>query len=420
MAELPHDIILEIMKRLPLKHAVGCCILNKYLYNHISTPQFARDHALLSSSPISDPIIFHCSANHTKFTVINSPVPKPITLPNEVMILDSCNGVLLLQCGWSANYYVFNPFTGGVMFLNYDIKSRNCVGLAVDIPANPSSSSSYDFKLVAVDTRTTSFGQTRLRFRVFVPSRRGELVMKNSVDLYHGGSFTPSTERPVYAHGCLHWVGNDGVAIAAFDVASGRARIMGGPLTKAEEDCDYFHSWFGLAQYSLQFVHTTREEVIVYSHNYVTQEWRVVCKIPNASFPTSDGVRMFCDAKPVFFDGGNVFFHIRREEKGEIYVHDLSVGKWKKRGEVGEESYQNYIEFVPTTARVSDVCMSAKRRSTQKGLCLLGLQQLLMDHESINMELDFDGAKSKTQKDIKLTSIRETIENYIRTRVNST
>lgn len=239
-AELPHDMILHIIMQLPLKYAIRSCILNKRIYNVISTPKFVRDHhALLSSSSpsSSNPIIFHNSfifhKPSAKFTTINSPVRKSITLADQdMLLLDSCNGILLLYGRQSALYCVFNPFTGGVMFLNYDIKRPHRWGLAVEIPCNnnapaTSSNSAFDFKLVELQTKKLGArGHTRLRFLVLVPSRDRGLV-KKEFNLDYEGSFTPLIgpgRRPVYGHGSLHWLGVGATAIAAFDVESGRAR----------------------------------------------------------------------------------------------------------------------------------------------------------------------------------------------------
>lgn len=390
--KLPNDIILDLITRLrlPLRHVARYAILNKYFNNYI-----ARDHALLSLSSRSsiNPIIFHQSSRY-RFTIINSPLRKSVTLPNEVTIVDSCNGVLFLYCTWSKKYYLFNPLTGGTLsFDGYDqIHSSQwgSLALVVDIPAKPSSSS-FDFKLVELRTEQRfTAGRTRLRFGVFVPSRGKSKLAKKYSYLDYGGSFITSY-RPVYAHGCLHWIEVDATAIAVFDVESERPRIMDGPLV--DLDARFRHdtygpgpdytrtTWFGLAQGSLQFIRAMRDEVIVHGHDHDTREWRVAHRIWIRDYMSGTRVH---SRIPVFFSGESVFFHLQKMRSGkgssteEIHVHDLLIGGWSKSGQVEHSHGRHYMEFAPTTARVSDVYMSSKMSAGLRS-ALVGLQRLLLD-----------------------------------------
>lgn len=122
--------------------------------------------------------------------------------------------------------------------------------------------------------------------------------------LDHQGSFAHVTGRirAVYGHGCLHWLGAGATAVAAFDVESGRARVMRGPVMDPVE-CLRQRIWFGFARGALQFV--IRHTMTVHSHDYGTEEWRVAHEIKIHDYLSELGMR------PVFFDGEkNVFIHV--------------------------------------------------------------------------------------------------------------
>ncbi|KAI3459938.1 hypothetical protein Pfo_016601 [Paulownia fortunei] len=260
------------------------------------------------------------------------------------------------------------------MLLDYDtIDGHDDIGLAVDFEA---AAGSYHFKLVMVDIEPGLIYQSVLRFSVIVPPSRS---VKSRVD-FVCESFTRMENqniKPVYAHGCLHWLGQDGTKIVAFNVEKEQARIINGPV---EKNNGYgfqsgVYKWFGFSQGSLQFVYTLPDKIIIHVHNHLKNEWQVRHKIANICNPRNNDYK---NGIPLFFDGERLFLQLRKRGKdGEIYMHEILSGKWEKKGVVRgwSDSNQLFIPFFPTLAKVSDQHLHNSKRWLY--LSFRGLQQLL-------------------------------------------
>ncbi|KAL7085696.1 hypothetical protein ACP275_14G294600 [Erythranthe tilingii] len=357
--ELTDDLVFEIIKLLPLRNALQYSCVSKNFRSYITGPSFAREHALLSSEsasaapPSGRIIIFHCSAYEPMlFTVLNSPVESnPVTVAAEASIMASCNGVFLLRLK-PYHYFVLNPFTGGNMFLGYNIPSQHAsVGLAVDFPADPSSPS---FKVVIAEHR-----ETVMRFTVVVPSG-GEMVKSEVEFTCTRAQFTGMDDgsiRPVYAHGRLHWLGDEADKILVFDVEKERARIINGPIRKHKPHGFYkrVDKWFGLAKGSLHFVYVLPEEIVVHTHDHRKGKWRLAHRIPNMCERGKNNVLR--DGVPVYFDGEQLFLHLRVMVRGGgVWMYNLKSREWTKTGgKVGgwADWDQNFYGYIPTLANVS-------------------------------------------------------------------
>ncbi|KAL7127902.1 hypothetical protein ABFS83_14G280900 [Erythranthe nasuta] len=362
-AELPEDLVFEIIKLLPLRNALQYSCVSKNFRSYITDPSFAREHALLSSESASAApssgriIIFHCSAFQAMlFTVLNSPAASAsINVAAEASIMASCNGVFLLRLKPS-HYFVLNPLTGGNMFLGYNIPSQHAsVGLAVDFPAaDPSSSPS--FKVVIAEHRGTV-----MRFTVAVPSG-GEMVESavefncTSVQFTCARAHDDVSLRPVYAHGRLHWLGAEADKILTFDVEKQRARIINGPIRKHKPHG--FHKrvdkWFGLAKGSLHFVYVLPEEIVVHTHDHRKGKWRLAHRIPNMCEREKNNVLR--DGVPVYFDGEQVFLHLRvMLDGGGVWMYNLKSREWTETGgkvRGWADWNQNFYGYIPTLANV--------------------------------------------------------------------
>lgn len=395
MEELTDDVVSEIIAKLPLKEAVQCSSLNKTYYKYVAGADFARKHAVLSLSPI----IFHHSACNPKiYSVVDFPtagkIPKRINLAAEGSILDSCNGVFFMSV--LKRCYIFNPITGGIKSVGYRIRKHydvgeHDVGLAVDFPARPPSFVGYNFKLVTIDIKKSSIHQTLVKFgELVVPSaaNNNRAAVRSTAELACR-SFTLMADRnirPVYARGCLHWLGEDAKKIAAYDVAKERAKFVPGPIKNTGDhgfDNNTVDKWFGFAGGSLHFIYALSREIVVHSH--VRGAWRVAHKIPNISTPRNNGMR---NGVVAFFDGRRVLLHLRKMAgDGEMHAYDLSTGKWRKIGagvEGWADWHQVFVSYTPTLARVSDVYLPATGRFTRRMLVFAGVQALLKgDHVAL-------------------------------------
>ncbi|KAL8030416.1 hypothetical protein ABFX02_14G284900 [Erythranthe guttata] len=358
MAKLSDDLILRIISRLPLKSAVRCKLLSKNYNVIISTAKFGRLHALRSSNPT----VFHCPAvnsrSFTRIDPLSGSDPISTALPIGISILASCNGVLLARIDCYNEYHVLNPITGGATVIDHRIGRSQDIALAVDLVNPISLSSKFQFKLVTFDVNPnpTRYWST-LRFAVVVhsgapiPAGYPATVVKPEV-VFKCKNFARMADRsirPVYAHGCVHWLGDDAESIVSFNVVKEKPRITDGPLKNGSLNKDAAAGggggkWFGVAQGSLQFVHGSPEVIVVYKHDYANDRWRVSHKIGNIYNPRAV---INNHGTPVLFDGQRLFVRLGKR----IYVH--CSGKWEKKGKVGCGD-EVFFEFIPTLASVSN------------------------------------------------------------------
>ncbi|KAL0368763.1 UNVERIFIED_CONTAM: hypothetical protein Scaly_1095200 [Sesamum calycinum] len=355
---LPDDLVLEIIARLPPKYALQCSSLNKSFFRAISCPYFARRNAVLSSSRSSNSsILIRCSYRspkiYTRLSLENPSGRPPVastTLIDQVSVLDSCYGVLLLRVNSSQLHHVFNPVTGGIMPVEHlKVHSDPGVSLVVDFLPD----SSFDLKLATFNYSYPTWEspqRTHLTFEILVP-HQDFTEIKSQVGLSCEGLtlMRDAHIKPVYAYGSVHWLADDATKIIALNVEKEQARIIHGPVKRnyGRGFGPHGHKWFGLAEGSLSYVYTLREQILVLAHDSSTDEWRVRYRIDDII--QNDGIGM-----PLFFDGRRAF--VRVGERGdEVYEVDMG-NKWTKRGVVEQwsDTFQHFFSFFPTLAKVSD------------------------------------------------------------------
>ncbi|KAK4387824.1 hypothetical protein Sango_2389000 [Sesamum angolense] len=328
---LPDDLVLEIIARLPPKYALQCSSLNKSFFRAISCSYFARRNVVLSSSRSSNSsILIRCSYRspkiYTRLSLENPSGRLPVastTLINQVSVLDSCYGVLLLRVKSSQLHHVFNPVTGGIMPVEHlKVHSDPGVSLVVDFLPD----SSYDLKLATFYSYPTweSPLETHLTFDILVP-HQDFTEIKSQVSLSCEGLtlMRDAHIKPVYAYGSVHWLADDATKIIALNVEKEQARIIDGPVKRnyGRGFGPHGHNWFGLAEGSLSYVYTLREQILVLAHDSSTDEWRVRYRI-------DDIIKNYGIGMPLFFDGRRAF--VRVGQRGdEVYEFDMG-NKWTK------------------------------------------------------------------------------------------
>lgn len=247
MAKLGDDLV----PRLPLKKAVQCATLNKTFRRCISHPTFAR-----LTAAISPAMILHCSGRNPKiYTKLcqemkasaAAVIPPPsdhdsgesVTLDRPASVMASCNGLLLLHFGPYYTYYVFNPITAAIIFIDYPVSGR--LGLAVDFSSDGDGYA--HFKLVSLRVRR----DRRLTFTVLAPTVGNSgptMALKSRVEFAAGKTPARADKiQPVYAHGALYWLGDDAATTVAFDVEKQEALIIPGPIHEREDRTG--DKWFG-------------------------------------------------------------------------------------------------------------------------------------------------------------------------------
>ncbi|XP_061374147.1 F-box/kelch-repeat protein At3g23880-like [Gastrolobium bilobum] len=114
-SELHHDLVKEIMLRLPVKSLVRFKCVCKSWHSHISDPHFAKSHYELSAAP-SHRLLHITRSGKVSFI---PPLLKRAKgkLMHTPKILGSCRGFVLIER--YQNLYIWNPLTGFHRHLSY-------------------------------------------------------------------------------------------------------------------------------------------------------------------------------------------------------------------------------------------------------------------------------------------------------------
>ncbi|CAI9775478.1 unnamed protein product [Fraxinus pennsylvanica] len=357
MGNLNDDTVLEVISCFRPRDAVRCKSLNKNFNAYISNQRFAHEHFVKSSHKVCNLIHFSNTSPNVFYQLrLDPPYPFDMLeiyeiLPIQVPILASCGGLLLLHVLSYKNYCVFNPITGEFQLVskgNHDGWIAGPVGLAVD-----SSTDSFTIRLIAVHVKEDQSQVNQVcKFTTFtVGSNKWEEI---HIEFVCKSSKLSRNTQPVYFHGSLHWLREDG-DILAFDIRKCQARIIQGPGNKTSIMQFGYDIWFGGVQGSLAFVSAFQEEIVISVYHYENKEWQIRHIIENISNTRNNNYR---NGIPMFFDGKRLSFLLRkRGEDGEIYMHNISTKSWRKIGLVPEtaDCIQNFIPFAPTMAKVAGV-----------------------------------------------------------------
>ncbi|KAL8466232.1 hypothetical protein ACS0TY_035372 [Phlomoides rotata] len=373
MAELEEDMILEIVVRLPLKYAIRCMVLNKNLFRLISQ----QKKSLVSSAypDIEGSIFSRYDAVAFKRMTRGSSKISMRTIPKRYdenpIILDSCNGVLLLYFYEQSQSCVFNPITGGIMLVNPFIKHKLRdvrAALAVDLDAK----TIFQFKLVVAETFSHSEDENLWRFTVLVPSGGTSWLIKSPVELICRGDLC-MRDQFVYVLGCVYWADERNHSIIMFDVEKEKARRILWPQYPGEAQAFFSGSSDG----SLQCVYTLHDVIEIHSYDQVKDAWQLKHKIMNTVI--APGL-LLCDGQCLLNANCNVFWLFNHHDK-VLFMYDILSDKWEKIGIEGLSFYNyvrdNYFSFVPTLAKVSDKYLHDPEFEFAE-VYLRGLQRLVM------------------------------------------
>lgn len=133
------DILLEILILLPALSLIRFKSVSKHWYALISDASFRQLHTRRHRRPQT---FFLLSISRSQFYQLNPSsknfVPFRLNF-DDVKIRQSCNGLLLLQCGYpNKDYYVYNPTTGESRNLLLPEREKfGCLFLAFDPLKSP-------------------------------------------------------------------------------------------------------------------------------------------------------------------------------------------------------------------------------------------------------------------------------------------
>ncbi|WMV21158.1 hypothetical protein MTR67_014543 [Solanum verrucosum] len=232
--ELQDDILLgKVIPSLPLKFVVQCKLLSKYLKRMISHPDFART-LYQSHKETSTQLIYSINgiANRTFYKISVNPTVtltrSVLTLPYEVEIFASCNGLILFRFEQFSRYCVFNPVTEDHQLIPYPESATmfESKGLAVDYPV------SDQYKVVTITRAAPAISKlvenSNLFYKFHVLSseqpdlwREIQLRTNTFISLSYGSPF-------VYWRNSLYWLKHDD-SVLAFDTKREEAILIDRP-----------------------------------------------------------------------------------------------------------------------------------------------------------------------------------------------
>ncbi|PHT61769.1 hypothetical protein T459_34373 [Capsicum annuum] len=187
--DLKDDVLVgEIIARLPLKQAIQCKVLNKYLDFKISDSEFSQILLNLQNDGSLELLYSVNGPPKTLHKISLKPINQWQTaFSDDIEILSSCNGLILFDFERAKRFCVFNPITGLHQLIPYPLPSSQLIGnigLAVDYP-NPN-----QYKVVTISYPAEN-SNSFYKFHVLSSERPGlwreiQLTTNTSISLSFG------------------------------------------------------------------------------------------------------------------------------------------------------------------------------------------------------------------------------------------
>ncbi|KAL0359263.1 UNVERIFIED_CONTAM: F-box protein [Sesamum angustifolium] len=203
------DVLMEILLLLPAKSLVRFKAVSKHWHSLISTSSFSHLHTLRHCKPQPS---FLLRAAPSLFFYFNPTIKKFLQFHLNFAhpkILQSCHGLLLLECGSSLSvnrdYYVYNPTTGESRKLLLEKESLLGLQLAFD----PSKSPHY--KVICVSN--TSYSIHFCEIQVY---DSGSRTWKRLEEVFTSSEFR-KFDQGVYWNNGIYWIASGG-QILRFDI----------------------------------------------------------------------------------------------------------------------------------------------------------------------------------------------------------
>ncbi|XP_024156232.1 F-box/kelch-repeat protein At3g23880-like [Rosa chinensis] len=228
--DLPEDIILQILCRLPVKSLIQfSCVSKRWHSIIISDPQFGKAHLKLASEQrsITTRLILSISPYVQLQTRVNLPLPiqsleglfgvnssvTNLTLPSEehcrIKILASCNGLVVLGNFYKEYLSIWNPSIGFFRKIpapdlsSVTIKSRT---IQVDKYGFGYVSSTDDYKLVLVVDIGSDDPVPAPDVKIFIFSVRANSWKINEVSRWPFLEYRPTSDCGTLSNEAIHWV----------------------------------------------------------------------------------------------------------------------------------------------------------------------------------------------------------------------
>lgn len=294
--DLPHEIIVDIIARLPVKSLLRFrCVCKRWL-SLISNPDFVKKHLHIAATDENyrrhrlivsnhDNIFRSCSLNSVvnRLSDIAIELDYPFKIPGRIDYIVGCyNGLLCIDIG-DAIVFLLNPSTREfkrLPDLGVDLSLPNCsvsYGFGYDF-------STLDYKVVALDCCAVD-DDAPLKFHVNVYALKTNSWKKIQDFPYE---YTP-IDFPIFAGGALNWLvepsdcrSTDFYSIGNLDLATDAYHIMPVPVSPDSET--EFHLTLGVLGDCLCLLQNKcdlLDDVWVMKEYGVTESWTKILSIPS-------------------------------------------------------------------------------------------------------------------------------------------
>ncbi|MED6139351.1 hypothetical protein PIB30_083048 [Stylosanthes scabra] len=221
--ELPQEVMVEILLRLPVKSLLRFKCVSKHWLSLISDPNFAKQHFELSMNPCHKIICMYTSdllawswdfnkplLNHSAFSTID--LPLAFIPPNYywMRIVGSCRGFLLIALNDNIllnDLIIWNPTTGSCKKVppppTWDNKFVFLCGFAYD-------ASTDDYIIVQISYQNWEAHQDVIIFETFsVKSNSWKQVDIHGLNCTYGNLRNDDVDTPrvgSFLNGSIHWL----------------------------------------------------------------------------------------------------------------------------------------------------------------------------------------------------------------------
>ncbi|XP_015068949.1 putative F-box/kelch-repeat protein At1g20790 [Solanum pennellii] len=344
------DVLREIISRMPLKVIVQYKLLSTEVRNLIShDAEFAQILSKRykdSSTQLIYTVYNGWSERNSFYKISLNPITQSVsTIPDEVDILASCNGLILIDFEIVSRYCVFNPITGEHQLIPYPnaLPNNNIerTGLAVEYPK------ADQYELVTI-SKLEENSNLFYKFRLLSSQQPGvwrEIQLRTSFVSFCVGS------PHVYWGDSLYWLRKDG-SVLAFDTKREEATL----IDRSEFlDRDYgkiFSGqdiWIGTAQGLLTLVCIFRTRIVIANFDSVNRRWMAPRTMDNFVL-NEQGSFNGC---PVWIDSKRVSFLVQNPQtrRYDLYEYDTNTNAYQNVAVLNRFNARMYC-YHPTLASV--------------------------------------------------------------------
>ncbi|XP_049359333.1 putative F-box/kelch-repeat protein At1g20790 [Solanum verrucosum] len=344
------DALREKISRMPLKEVVQYKLLSKEVRDMISHDAEFAQILFKRHKDTSTQLIYTVydgwSVRNSFYKISLNLITQSVsTLPEEIEILASCNGLILIDFERVRRYCVFNPMTGEHQLIAYPNASPNnieSIGLAVEYPK------ADHYKLVTIN-KLEENPNLFYKFHLLSSEQPGlwreiQLRTNSFVSLCVGGSH-------VYWGDSLYWLRKDG-SVLAFDTKREEATLIDRPEFLDRDYGKIFSGqdiWIGRAKGLLTLVCIFRMHIVIATFDSANRCWMVPRTLDNFVL-NQQGSFKGC---PVWIDSKQVSFLVQNPQTRhyDLYEYDTNTNVYQNAAVLHRINSRMHC-FHPTLASV--------------------------------------------------------------------